>query len=141
MELWPLLVPSTCESCTGARRRLRPLGRLRRLGVGCAGRGEAGRGCGGRGRARACQRVPSFIYDVKSMSLSAGLLGDGCAWGLDPGADLLHLALPAHSVWYRSFSQVYLGDLPLGLCLLPVSLNLLPTFPKAFLFIFLFSYD
>lgn len=134
MELWPLLVPSTCESCTGARRRLRPPGRLGRPGVGCTRRG-AGRGCGGRGRARACQRVPSFIYDVKSMSLSAGLLGDGCAWGLDSGAGL-HLALPAHSLSYPSFSQVYLGDPTLGLCLLPVSLNLChPLSQSLFLFL------
>jgi hypothetical protein len=68
---WPLLVPSTCDSCTGARRPLRPQGRGRGWGV------------GGRGRARACQRVPSFIYDVRPMSLSAGLLGAGC--GLPPG--------------------------------------------------------
>lgn len=69
---WPLLVPSTCDSCVGARRRPRPPGRLGRPG-------EANGGGGGRGRARACQRVPGFIYDVRPMSLSAGLLGAGCA--------------------------------------------------------------
>lgn len=47
--------------------------------------------------ARACQRVPTFIYGVRPMSLSAGLLGDGCGWGLDPRAGF-PLSPPAHSM-------------------------------------------
>lgn len=74
-------MPSTCDSCTGASRRLRPLERLGRPG-------EASRGGGGRGRARACQRVPGVIYDVRPMSLSAGLLGAGCGRQLDRQAGL-----------------------------------------------------
>ena len=53
--------------------------------------GEAARGSGGRGCARACQRVPGIIYDVRPMSLSAGplrLLRAGCGWRLDGQAGL-----------------------------------------------------
>ena len=74
-------MPSTCDSCTGASRRLCPLGRLGRPG-------EAGRGGGGRGCARACQRVPGVIYDVRPMSLSAGLLTADCGQRLDRQAGL-----------------------------------------------------
>lgn len=78
--------------------------------------------------ARACQRVPSFIYGVRPMSLSAGLLGDGYGWGLDPRAGLplgpsssLHVA-PEHSLRL-------IGAPPLGLCLLSASRFLSLTFP------------
>ena len=53
--------------------------------------GEAARGSGGRGCARACQRVPGIIYDVRPMSLSAGplrLLRAGGGWRLDGQASL-----------------------------------------------------
>lgn len=53
--------------------------------------GEAARGSGGRGCARACQRVPGIIYDVRPMSLSAGplrLLRTGGGWRLDGQAGL-----------------------------------------------------
>lgn len=72
-EPWPSLVPSTCDSCMGASRRLLRLGR----------RGRPAGAAGAPGRARACQRDPSFIYDVRPMSLSAGLLGAGCGQRLD----------------------------------------------------------
>lgn len=141
MELWPLLVPSTCESCTGARRRLRPLGRLRRLGVGCAGRGEAGRGCGGRGRARACQRVPSFIYDVKSMSLSAGLLGGWLCLRVGPRGRPPPPGPPSplRVVLIIYFLRFILGTCPLGCayCLSP--LISVTHFPQS-LFIFFFIF-
>lgn len=55
---------------------------------------EASRGGRGRGRARACQRVPGIIYDVRPMSLSAACLGlaASSSW-TDRRAS--HLALPA----------------------------------------------
>lgn len=53
--------------------------------------GEAGGGQQGRqglGCARACQRVPRVIYDVRPMSLSAGLFGADCIQQLDRQASL-----------------------------------------------------
>lgn len=52
---------------------------------GCVRRGGWGgqQGRQGPGCARACQRVPRVIYDVRPMSLSAGLFGAGCIQQLD----------------------------------------------------------
>lgn len=83
--------------------------------------------------ARACQRVPSFIYGVRPMSLSAGLLGDGCGWGLDPKAGLPLgppsplLVTPEHSV------RLILGTPPPLVCACCLSPFLSFTFPDPFL--------
>lgn len=68
LSLGPCMCPAPAIFCTGASRRLRP---RRRLGRPV----EPSRGGRGRGRARACQRVPGIIYDVRPMSLSAACLG------------------------------------------------------------------
>lgn len=131
-EPWPLLVPGTCDSCTGASRPLRPQGRLGRPG-------KASRGGGGRGRARACQRVPGFIYDVRPMSLSAGLLGGwlqpaagptgrpptwssrptpcpmGPCWGLSHGV-MLHLVSLHLSLFLCVYVSISLSLCPQGFC-------------------------
>lgn len=105
-----------------------------------AGGGGAGRGCGGRGRARACQRVPSFIYDVKSMSLSAGLWGEGEmavpeGWTQGPASTWPSQPTPCRT---DHFLRFILGTRPLG-CAYCLSPSISVThFPRAFFFFYIF---
>lgn len=110
-EPWPSLVPSTCDSCMGASRRLQQPGRRGRRGL--------------RGRARACQRDPSFIYDVRPMSLSAGLLGASCGQRLD--RELGPLTWLLSSAPGPALEVVPLGSTPLHVVSATVSCVSLPS--------------
>lgn len=94
--------------------------------AGEAGGGQGGRAVGGRGCARACQRSPGIVYDVRPMSHPGRpafrLLRAGCGWRLDGQAGLPPGPpgpVPIHPAVYSQACPGTVPPLRVTNCLLP----------------------